>query len=502
LILFSYIIDEKNYKEHKKGLSIAFFIVSFICPATEWTGYIANFGLLAVFFYHFIKHREDRKKNRSFIIIICSSTVLALIWFSTSFLLINDVHTILSTILLRFGARTIQSNTLSLFIELIISYIESFGPYLIGLLLLLVAFILFRGTLSKKDHFTNGNRKVWIFVTLFPMLENIIMMQHASSYTYDRLKLIIFIITITTVLFLQIIEQKRWMIYVFLIASMVVSLFQLAGITYLSNNNFYTTNKIGKTYMRSWKIPAISCNDVIKSELVGCDNAVFAQKYGISGYSNILFDKGIYEYIPDINTLWDITYSRNKTKAVWLINEDAGWGIYIYNNAFICDFAENKLKIIGVVNRNDIMNGSIKVREELIPYIKNVKTLEMNGQEIEINGFDEQKKEIKINKVFPIEKDYITYSFNTTIRPDHVEAANFTDSNWANGISTRDNIVLLNNTLVNREIIKNAKFIITGDNKKIAILKIVYPDEFWIHLYLDNIDSSNLQYPNEIKIGY
>lgn len=376
LIIFSCIMDEKIIGKHNKAVLISFFIISFVCPATEWTGYIANFGIFAVLIYKFIKNKE--KIYKTSIIIIAVGTMLAFLWFALSFLAINNMHTIIAVINSRFSARALNNhNILQSMIKLILSYIESFGPYLLSLYIFIVSFYFFKDKFVTAGRSINRNEKMWIFITLFPMIENIILMQHATSYTFDRLKLIIFIIAITAILYLHIKERRRWCITAFIGASIVVSIIQFVSVTYVFNKNNYQisnkntfTNRLENIYKRSWPISNISFNDVMKLYLSEYDNAVFAQQYAVRGYSNITFNRGIYENVSDEDTLRNLTYSRRKTQAVWLLCDNDNWSMYVYNNALIYDFTKDKVTIIGIINGSDIDNGILKVRKELIPYIK------------------------------------------------------------------------------------------------------------------------------------
>ena len=91
--------------------------------------------------------------------------------------------------------------------------------------------------------------------------------------------------------------------------------------------------------------------------------------------------------------------------------------------------------------------------------------------------------------------------YNSIVNDDiYLYSMNLSDSNWNKGVSCANNIVLFENNVINREILKNAKYF-ESCNERRKVVKYTIVDDKYIHINLDG-DSNikNFSYSNKIKI--
>lgn len=154
-------------------------VVALLYPSLEWTGFVFNAGLLAALLYDALLLR---RQNASLVsaIAITGATLVAgagiIIHFSTAI----GTDALLWSLTSRAQARGYNSFA---FLKLPLGYLVSFGA-LIPATLLAIAYT----WLSFR---TFRARAIWLtlFASSFPMVENLVMMQHAEQFSFDRLKL-------------------------------------------------------------------------------------------------------------------------------------------------------------------------------------------------------------------------------------------------------------------------------------------------------------------------
>ncbi len=176
---------------------LAFLILCLIGPFLEWTGFIANIGFGLIYFFNSFKQLKNsnesfeyRYYNLLFFMGVALMTFLSGIMFISHFLLVIDFKTLIQSLNFRFGARRVTESVR--LIDLLMGYKQSFGFLIIitlGLFSTTVIVPKFRSEFFKSLKETN-NGKV-LFVSSFAILENFLMMQHATQYSFDRIKIII-----------------------------------------------------------------------------------------------------------------------------------------------------------------------------------------------------------------------------------------------------------------------------------------------------------------------
>ncbi|RYU59864.1 hypothetical protein [Aliivibrio finisterrensis] len=237
-------------------------LLCFFGPLFEWTGFIYNIGLLLIFLFY-IKDRNLAKYI--FFISFLSGLFLVL-----HYVIALGVENTIIGFLSRFSARTINSNLLSL----PYGYIKSYGLFLI-----LFVFLFFSFVKHKK------NNKIYVSIvlaSLFPLIENIIMYQHASQFSFDRLK---FILPLSILLFFYLCRVKIQHRYIMAFVVLVCSLQNTLTYKLMVNEstNWDVTHKNNIELVEEIKKDTdISCATIVTNS-------------SVRGYYNLLLNRNIYE---------------------------------------------------------------------------------------------------------------------------------------------------------------------------------------------------------------
>ena len=147
------------------------------------------------------------------------------------------------------------------------------------------------------------------FVMAFPILENVIMKEHALTYTYDRMKagfvLILLICEVVKNIF-EISEKKRALIIVVGLA-MVFSILNFGS--YMKN----------KSYI--WSVDYRENNKKLAEYITNLyQNAVYASDSSIRGYMNLLFQRGIYE-LTSVDIAKKIAIDKGKENVIYITTD-------------------------------------------------------------------------------------------------------------------------------------------------------------------------------------
>lgn len=234
-ILFVLLFIERNNQRKRIKqllLFVAFYTVSFLYPYSEWTGFISNIGFaLGILIFDLCIESDKYKKNKRLsislraignIIGLAATTLFSAVYYLWRFKAVATVKDILDTMNSRMNARS-QSGI----VELILGYIDSFMPLLIVIVVCLVISIIFKESRKKiKKVFFSKKSWVLFLVFSFPLMENLLLKEHALIYTFDRLKCVLVLVFILFGL-ISAIKEKRYVIYqsVLLFALITISLY-------------------------------------------------------------------------------------------------------------------------------------------------------------------------------------------------------------------------------------------------------------------------------------
>ena len=193
-----------HFEENKKW-KIGYFALTVLMPYVEWTGFIANVGFaMALFFKHGIK---IQKKDFLWAFVTGVCTIIALLLFCGHFLSVIDWNGLTGALRDRYHMRTTYSD--ATIFNLIWGYWKSFKWLWILLLSLgMGCVIINKGVKWIKDYLF---LLPIFFVMSFPVIENIVMKDHAISYTYDRMKLVYPLMMLVFLFLAAVSQQKKWL---------------------------------------------------------------------------------------------------------------------------------------------------------------------------------------------------------------------------------------------------------------------------------------------------
>ena len=195
---------------------------------------------------------------------------------------------------------------------------------------------------NKKLEISNG---FLILVTAFPVLENVIMKQHAWAYTYDRMKasfVLIFIICETLRNLLENLESVRFEQYIIVFLTLLCAVLNLYS---YMNDKTYTWEI---DYRRDNKILADYINEQYPDALYAADS-------DIRGYMNLLWSRGIYER-QTFDSAYALAQSLNKDKIIYIgTNGYKIMGVTAYD--LINDSKINYSVIEHAVTANELIAG-------------------------------------------------------------------------------------------------------------------------------------------------
>lgn len=270
-----------RHRSQGKGKSL-FLLLCLVNPYIEWTGYVANGGFfLAELFRYWKTDKVKALKNSA---AIAAATVGALLLFLMHFLLVVPPDALLEAMKARFLARNLSAHVpLS---ALLTGYLSSFR-YTFALVAGLAVFagVLWGGAKAAKQnaqHYTCAVQPWLLFVFCFPVLENVLMIQHAVEYAFDRMKLIFPVVLILCELVNYIllrISKAKWPVIVLAVAAMGCNLFSyMNDPSWVMNADYRADNQILAEYASRFE----------EDSVMGCERPV-------RGYLNILFSRGIKE---------------------------------------------------------------------------------------------------------------------------------------------------------------------------------------------------------------
>ncbi len=289
-LLFKYLTSETTQRQRLYAL--AMIIAAFVGPMTEWTGYVFNAGLIVLLWM-------NDKKRQSLKTMV--ATALAGIVTIVHYGLAVGFGAAASSFMARFLVRSYTHGGISSYI-LIKGYGNSYGLFLLVIVTIFVYFY------REKDKLINGDkRKVTLLILIsmcVPLIENLIMVQHASQFSFDRLKFIFPAAMILAFSFARFNSKGK----VFLLAAMLVC--SLHGYSAykkdaLSRSDWMSINENNKRI----------ASQVMSKVDISC--TAIASESPVGGYGILLFHKNIYGYKTK-NDLQKIMNDNNSCASVFL----------------------------------------------------------------------------------------------------------------------------------------------------------------------------------------
>lgn len=322
--------SEKGSKSHKI-YAYGFLIICVVFPYLEWTGYVANgiCALLVAFdpkisFFSGEKEKKWISKVKGIQVhwgnffLLCVLTVFALFLFALHYQLVIDVPAALGHVYERFTGRNATSGKPLSYLWM--DYFYSF-PQLVALN---GAFLLLVLCFSKAREVLWALMKKYAYVLLYflvILVENLIMLGHAITYSFDRMKLVFLLLTCFVILLISLKESD--LLPSFGKLPLLCLLSGVVGLFYYETAVVYT-----------WDIDYGRENQVLVQELQGFlpveEDYLLFQTEKARGYSSFIFQKGLYDVNYTVEEMLEICREKEVSFAVKLYTNRGDWNKHEY----------------------------------------------------------------------------------------------------------------------------------------------------------------------------
>lgn len=270
LLLFVLILEKQRAS---RPLAVALAFTCFLGAWTEWSGFIFN-SLFAVLLW---RERKNVPGLQSAALLVVLATVLAGLVILLHYSAVVGPQPFLMALARRFVARGAARGGVY---ELLQAYVLSYG-LLIPLLLALAVYAVF--ATAGPERLRNGSAvNLMVIAACLPLVENVVMLQHAIEFSFDRLKWVIPAALLTGLLLAYVGQNAR---LVFL------------GLLCVALYGNYRTYRNDLDQYAAW--PAVDArNQRLKAavaELVDLRCAIIASDIKVRGYTSLLFHRGVHE---------------------------------------------------------------------------------------------------------------------------------------------------------------------------------------------------------------
>ncbi len=318
------------------GGKAVFYLMTFLNPYIEWTGYVANVGFaLAECITTWKTNREQALKRA-----VCIGAVSAASFglFVLHYLTRVDADILFEALSARFMARNVLTP---------VAMTDIFSGYFSSFLYLWVLIAITAGWNILRDKKIELQPTVLLFILLFPVVENMIMKEHAYSYTYDRMKLIFALSLLICELCCGLLtaSNKRKILYMKLLSAVgavcVLNLYSyIRNQDYVWQTDYREDNRTLAEYIRQ-----------------NYDDSVLAlYNLPVRGYVNLLYNRGVYE-MTDMEQARSLAGSAGKRWAVMLESFGGGWNLYDLRAANVCELDS------GMVTRLEVTEGTLQISQ-------------------------------------------------------------------------------------------------------------------------------------------
>lgn len=278
----------------------------FLYCLTEWSGYVAAFGLTAILV--FLAWRSRARKFGYGALAVLSASLLA----GALTLLHFSLGIGLQATLVAWRARLLaRSASPSSLVDNLLA-VQSGVAWSVGTLPLAVAAMaLIALTLQRSEATRLPPHALLILgVSVLPIGENLLMAQHAGQFSFDRLK---WLLPLTLGVVLTLPTFRRWL-----------SLIPIGLLTVTAAFGYLQYAQTLSQETTAWA-PYESANEQAQSwvERQLADDyecATFSTTSTVRGYLNMLFKRGIYENVPDMSSAEELTRQRGGCATVFILS--------------------------------------------------------------------------------------------------------------------------------------------------------------------------------------
>ncbi|WP_431276293.1 hypothetical protein ACQ858_08570 [Variovorax ureilyticus] len=310
------VLVELKHREPPKPVALLALlgVISFLAAYTEWTGFVAN-GLIGLAFVV-----RDRAGSRRVGLVMLAANALAIGAITVHLASAIGWQETLSALSKRFFARSAMADRGLL--ELLGQYWESFGLLLV-LSALAGAVVMAHARRHSKPAVTFA--VFALLVSLAPLVENFIMLQHAWQFSYDRLKLVVPLSVLVASAFAILLSAKRTAAWAFALILLALSFWQNSS-QYLANRAEYAG------WAQVTKDNERLLAEIKKSGTWDC--AVVGANGSVRGYASLLFHRGVYEAVSS-SRLQELAIELNRCAAIFLEQERFSFDLPRYTSATI-----------------------------------------------------------------------------------------------------------------------------------------------------------------------
>lgn len=306
-----------------------FYVMAFLNPYIEWTGYVANIGFVIAQMYRERGCFGKACKKAAVLILL---SIFSFGAFAFHYLLRIPASDFFQVLWARFNARSGAAVRLT---DVFSGYLGAF-LYAWLFLFLIAAWNIAR---YKKMEFRHT---MPLFLLLFPVLENVVMKEHTMSYTYDRMKGVFAVSMVGCELVRQLVSEtnrkkRAEAIVLFLLAAEAVLNCRsyMHDESYVWQADYRKDNEILADYINK-KYP---------------ESVLATEHVSIRGYMNLLFDRSIHEY-QNMDFIKKTAASMHKRYAVMIqIDSEQAWNMYALKGADVYDLQNGDLSFIEIENK-------------------------------------------------------------------------------------------------------------------------------------------------------
>lgn len=321
-LILVYLIFKRGYVSIVTGSILT--ILCVIAPFIEWTGLLSNFGIIVL---ASIVYYKTRKKYSLYVgCAVVAATILGILLFVVPMVYSLGAQSFIEALKSRFLARSAGSTELPTpWGALVFGYVESFGPIIYStLILILVA--MFRTATRLK--FLTMIRRIsgYLLILIFAMFENVIMKQHATTYSFDRLKLFLLLAILLVCLYSAFGKRLRYVFYGVILVCLGINV-----LIFSSNSRVLTQ-------------PDIYSN-IEMTASIGKENMIVATNGPVRGYITSTLKRGVYENIATASHLKAVADIRQVPNATFLLGNSFDNAVYKWNKTVTYDYKKNTMLI-------------------------------------------------------------------------------------------------------------------------------------------------------------
>lgn len=296
--------------------------LAFVLPLIEWAGYLANIVMAALLWRRKRMHIGKLPLSFALIAAIAAACALYLVHYVAVIGWAELQHALLG----RFHARSLASSYTSVRMQIGLfwrGYLESYG-----LPAVMAAILGLREIMQWRNDRALNPLRVLLLAAAFPLIENLVLMQHAVSYSFDRLKALPLLILLLGS-HMASHPSPAW--------RRAFSALLIIGIA--GNAALFTAQK-RVTPMHAQFAQSEATLAALRAYEKPC--MLYAVRGWVRGWVSMNLQHGSYENITTPEQVRKLAMARNACGVIWLQGEMQDEAIYGWTDAVIFDAARDR----------------------------------------------------------------------------------------------------------------------------------------------------------------